>query len=197
MLDKTVRRNVVEAYREIHKTELFGYTKTGFDQIDEHLAFTNFTKGRWPADLDMMLWQMGRAKEAILASGIDLVPCFNDANVTNYMVDDQKDVRLIDWEYASVNDPDWDIAIYFVECLFDRATQQEVIEQYLGEYRQDMHARIYLYYWLCCVKWGLWAAFQGSISELPFDFCKYSDFLFMRARKAMRDSRWEDALSTL
>jgi len=194
MLDQHVRLNVIDAYRTIHRGELFELTKTGFQQIEEHTRQVAEFGGRTPPDATYFQWQVKRAEDAIMASGMDLAPCYNDGYVTNYMVDENRNIRIIDWEYAANNDPMWDLAVFSLECFFDVAARQEMIERYFGQFRQDVSARLEIYYGLACVKWGYWAALQGSISAIPFDFYKYSDLLFLRARKAMREWRWEEAL---
>ncbi|MFQ5438316.1 MAG: phosphotransferase family protein, partial [Paracoccaceae bacterium] len=172
-------------------------TRDGFQQIEQHLASVFRLGARLPPDLDYLLWQAGRAEAAVMASGHDLSPCFNDGYISNYMVNATGDVRIIDWEYASNNDPVWDLAIFCMECFFNAATRNEIVEEYYGTLRHDVLARIDAYEALVCLKWGLWAALQAVVSRIPFDFCKYADLLFMRARGVMRHPRFEAALLKL
>ena len=74
--------------------------------------------GRTPRDLDYLLWQCGRAEQAVSAAGVSLCACYNDGYVANYMVDDFKNVKIIDWEYGSNNDPYWDLAMLSMENFF-------------------------------------------------------------------------------
>jgi thiamine kinase-like enzyme len=198
LLDETIRGNIVRTYKAIHESQTLSRTKTGFDQLDERLAQAREHGGRMPRDLDYLLWQCERSRQAVSAAGMTLAACFNDAYVTNYMVDANRDVKIIDWEYASNNDPYWDLAMFSFETfLAGTDTMREIIEIHDGRYTRAADQRVFLYAGAAVVTWGLWAAMQARISDVPFDFAKYSDLLFMRARQVMRHPRWEEALLSL
>jgi thiamine kinase-like enzyme len=197
LMDPTIRGNVVRAYRDIHATQSLSVVKTGFQQLAERLAQTRAHGGRLPRDLDYLLWQCGRAERAVTAAGMSLCACYNDGYVTNYMVDDSKNVKVIDWEYAANNDPYWDLAMLSLENFLGRATIREAIEIHDGAFTPQAEARVFLYGAVAGVTWGLWAALQARISAIPFDFSKYSDLLLLRTRHVMRQPAWEEALATV
>jgi len=197
LMDGVIRANVVRAYRDIHQTQTLSRTKTGFEQMAERLAQTKAYGGPLPRDLDYLLWQCGRAEQAVTAAGMSLCACYNDAYVTNYMVDSEKNIKIIDWEYGSNNDPYWDLAVFSLENFFSRDVIREVLEIHDGACTPAAEARIHLYGAVAGVTWGLWAALQSKISALPVDFAKYSELLMLRTRHAMRQPAWEEALATL
>jgi len=194
MLDPTIRSNVIRAYKAIHSGEEFIQTKTGFNQIEEHFRQIKELGARLPQDMDYFLWQTQRVRRAVEATGFNVTACYNDGYVTNYMIDSDKNIKIIDWEYGANNDPVWDLAIWSIENFFDDSVRREMIIEYYGDFRPEIDARITLYRGLAALKWALWAALQAKISALPFDFTKYSNILFMRSRAAMREWRWEQAL---
>jgi thiamine kinase-like enzyme len=194
LLDDAIRANVVRAYRDIHATQSFSRRKTGFEQLAERLEQVKSYGARTPSDIDYLSWQCGRAEQAVTASGISLCACYNDGYVANYMVDEAKRVKIIDWEYGSNNDPYWDLAMLATENFFTRPIIREILEIHDGAATPATEARIVLYAGAACVTWALWAALQAKISSLPFDFAKYSELLFLRARYAMRPHLWEEAL---
>ena len=176
LLDGTIRSDIVRAYRLIHETQTLSRTKTGFDQLDERLAQVTKAGGRLPRDLEYIRWQCDRARGAVNAAGMNHCACYNDAYVTNFMVDANSNVRIIDWEYASNNDPYWDLAIFSVETfLSDPENIREIIEIHDGTYTRAAEARIVLYIGVAIATWGLWAALQERISSISFDFGKYSE----------------------
>ena len=194
LFDGKVRRNIAMAYRAIHSTQSLSRTKTGFEQLRERLAQVRQYGGRLPRDIDYLLWQSDRAERAIKAAGMNLCMCFNDAYVTNYMIDSDRNVRIIDWEYASNNDPYWDLAMFAGETFLDGRTLQELIEVHDGAWTSEAGARISLYGGVGLLTWAFWAALQAKISVIPFDFAKYSELLLMRVRAQMSSPRWEEAL---
>ena len=197
MLDPQVAAKVMDAYAKIHNRPPLSATKTGFEQVTEHLEQIKQVDADLPSDIDYLLWQMDRAKKAIEAAGIEYCPCFNDCYVSNYMINDQKDLRIIDWEYGANNDRYWDLASYFFECFADASTRHNFLMQYDKNAIAQDEARINLYLPLVCLKWGLWASLQASISSIPYDYLKYADILLLRARHAMRQETWERALAAV
>jgi thiamine kinase-like enzyme len=197
MLDPVVSGNVMQAYAKVHGGAPLASTKTGFEQITDHADQVIEANADRPHDFDYLLWQMERAKTAIEAAGMEMVPCFNDCYVTNYMVNDARELKIVDWEYGANNDPYWDLASYYFECFADSRTRHRLLRIYSPEAGERQEARVNLYIPLVCLKWGLWASLQASISSIPFDYLKYADILLMRARHKMRQESWENALLTV
>ncbi len=194
MLDPQIGARVMRAYAKIHAGAPLSATKTGFDQIREHATQVREAGADCPPDLDDLMVRMERAEIALAGAEMALVPCFNDCYVTNYMVNDNNDVRIIDWEYGANNDPWWDLASYFFECFADDDTRRRLVRVYKADASAGEQARITLYTPLVCLKWGLWASLQSSISSIEFDYLKYADILFMRARYLMGLDAWGRAL---
>lgn len=197
LLVPEVLTNVALAYRAVHATQTLSRTKTGFEQLQERLAQVRDHGGRLPRDLDHLLWQTSRAEQAVSAAGMNLAMCFNDAYVTNYMIDIRRNVKIIDWEYASNNDPYWDLAMFAGETFLSDHALRQLIEVHDGAYSSQAEARIFLYGGLGMLTWSFWAALQAKISAIPFDFAKYAELLALRARAKMLSPRWEEALLSL
>lgn len=198
MLDPTIRANIAEAYRVLHGVEVLSVTQTGFEQLHERYGQAKEFGARLPKDMQHLLWQCSRVEEAIKAAGMDLSMCFNDAYVTNYMVDEHKNVKIIDLEYATNNDAYWDLALFGAETFYEGGDEmRELIEIHDGQYTVQAEARTTLYYGVALTTWGCWASLQAKLSSIPFDFAKYSELLHLRARHQMASPRWEQALLCL
>lgn len=197
MRDPVVAGRIMRAYAKIHAGPPLAETKTGFEQIREHLEQVLRAAADTPPALDSLLLRMEQAEKAIRAAGMRIAPCFNDCYVTNYMVNEDREVRIIDWEYGANNDPYWDIASYFFECFADAGMRHELLRSYDPRAREAEENRVTLYIPLVCLKWGLWASLQSAISSIPFDYLKYADILFMRAQYLMSRQEWDRALGSL
>ncbi len=193
-LDPDVRRSALGIYRTFNDSGKLSLTKTVFDMIDEHVEQARSLGGDFPLDSEWLFAQARRAKAALDASGLDLVPCFNDPMPGNFMVAADKSILLIDYEYASNNDRCYELGIWCGEMFFSDAIEAEVIETYFGRFDPAMQARLVVYKALADVKWSTWAMVQNKISTLDFDFYKYGAWKHMRARSIMRDPRWPDYL---
>ncbi len=197
MLDPEVAQKVMQGYAKIHAGAPLSATKTGFAQIREHAEQVLAAKADAPLDMAELMARVDEVEAAIMAAGFTPVPCFNDCYVTNYMVNNAREMKIIDWEYGANNDAYWDLASYFFECFADAQTRSHLLKSYKPDAGAKEDARITLYAPLVCIKWGLWASLQSSISSIEFDYLKYADLLFLRARYLIGQPAWKAALTAL
>lgn len=194
--DETIRRNIMAAYRTIHTNLKLERTDTGLDQLEAFIGRVVGQSDVLPYDIDQLIWQARRGAAAIRAAGVDVCGCYNDPYISNYMHNEAGEIRIIDWEYASNNDPYWDIGMFCLETFHDDSRSiAEMLELYDGQARDDLVARTFLNIGVAKVRWGLWAAYQHRNATITFDFAKYSRFLLMRARWHFAQPDWERALS--
>lgn len=192
------RGSVVDLIQKFNSGEKLPVTKDIFAMADEHIEQGDGLGVIRPADFDWLLYQYQRAKDAFMASGLDLVPCHNDPMAGNFMVtmsnDTIQDMKLIDFEFASNNERAYEIAAFLGEYFIDEATSVEMIERYYGEVRRDLVARVWVARAVADVKWGSWAVQQRKLSSWDFDYQKYGIWKFARARTLFNDPRWNDWL---
>ncbi|MVA81668.1 phosphotransferase [Agrobacterium vitis] len=195
--DPQIRHKAVSLYRDFHAAPELPLTKTVFDMIDEHYAQVEELGGYWPVDHTWLQGQYRQARMALEASGLDLVACFNDPMPGNFLIGENKSIKLIDFEYASNNERLYDLAIWSGEMFFSEAIDREIIEDYFGYYDTGYHARFIVLKALADIKWSTWAMVQNRISTLDFDFYKYGIWKHMRARSIINDPRWPHFLKSL
>lgn len=195
--DPAIRNEAVRVYRQFHDAPPLPLTKTVFDMIEEHFGQVRELGGYWPLDHDWLYRSYKQAREALEASGLDLVPCFNDPMPGNFLIGDDKSIKLIDFEYASNNERLYDLAIWSGEMFYSEDTDGEIIEEYFGRYDKASHARFIVHKALADIKWSTWAMVQNRISTLDFDFYKYGIWKHMRARSIIHDPRWPLFLKAL
>ena len=114
--------------------------------------------------------------------GIDRKSCHIDLVPENFIESPQGRLYLIDWEYASMNDPMWDLAALFLESNF---TSQEE-EDFLGYYETDQtpvsRDKIRIYKILQDTIWSLWTVYK---EEQGADFGDYGIGRYQRAVKGL------------
>ena len=96
-----------------------------------------------------------------------------DAVADNFLfVNNDKDIRLIDWEYAAMQDPHVDIAMFCIYALFDRTQIDNLIDIYFED-KCDIKTRIkiYAYISICGLLWSNWCEYK---SQLGIEFGEYS-----------------------
>ncbi|SON56630.1 thiamine kinase [Hartmannibacter diazotrophicus] len=189
-LRPVVRNNAVKALRAFNDAPRLTLTKTVFDMIDEHYEQLRMVGGRKPQDSAHIHRCLEEARQAIAASGFDLVPCMNDTLAGNFLINDEDDVILVDFEYASNNERVYELALWFTEMAFPLSIERELVETYFGCVDRSIEARIAVLRALADLKWFLWAMIQEVISTLDFDYYKYGTWKLMRARKQFYHPDW-------
>ncbi len=108
-----------------------------------------------------------RAKKVL--THIDAVPD-NFLLYTN--VDGSQEIRLIDWEYAGMQDPHVDLAMFCIYSLYDRQHIEKLIQAYFPEgCRKETKVKIYCYIAVCGLLWSNWCEYKRN---LGIEFGEYS-----------------------
>lgn len=194
---RDIQLAAVDCYRVFHGGAKLSLTKTIFDMIDEHIEQIRKLNGSLPADWPWLARLYADARSAFLASGLDLVPCFNDPMPGNFLIKQGAPMKLVDYEFASTNERAYELGVWLGEMFFPEDVSESLIEAYAGELRPDFTARVTVMRALADLKWASWAMVQQQISTLDFDYHKYGAWKHMRARAIMHDPRWERWLRTI
>jgi thiamine kinase-like enzyme len=119
-----------------------------------------------------------------------LRPCHNDLLAANFVHDGERP-WLVDWEYAGMGDPYFDLANYAVNNGLDEAGEQELLDGYGGG---DPRA-LTLMRLMSEFREAMWGVVQQAISELDFDFRGYAAEHFERLARTAREPRFRQALT--
>lgn len=81
-------------------------------------------------------------------------------------------IYLIDWEYASMQDPHVDIAMFGIYSLYDRKQMDNLINIYFeNECPFETRMKIYCYVAICGLLWSNWCEYKSC---LGIEFGEYS-----------------------
>lgn len=99
-----------------------------------------------------------------------------DAVPDNFLFVDQghqnEAVLLIDWEYAGMQDPHVDLAMFCIYSLYDKAHVEQLLQAYFPEgCSRETQIKIYCYIAVCGLLWSNWCEYKRS---LGVDFGEYS-----------------------
>jgi thiamine kinase-like enzyme len=189
--DEAIQRQAVACYRAFNGGPPLALKKTIFDMIEEHVAQVGELDGDRPEDWPWLWSRYNRAKQAFLASGLDLVPCFNDPMPGNFLVSPGKPMQLVDHEFASTNERAYELGVWLGEMFYPEEVIEPLLEAYFGQVTPQMAARVHVMRGLADIKWATWAMVQERISALDFDYHKYGRWKYMRARAVLYDTRFE------
>ena len=173
--------------------------QSAFEQTANMFQMARALKGPIPAEIDHMEWLARSIEEAIMTTGIDYVPCHNDLWSANFVwIEKTREIMLLDYEYASMNDEGYDLGILAAVNDFTEAMEYELIRYYYGHYDEQKFARLKLYKILQDIKWAMWSCVQvvnSPVSEI--DYVEWLNAKMARLRGAWNDPRLDSWLNLL
>jgi thiamine kinase-like enzyme len=149
-----------------------------------------------PAAYDLATAIGRRIEGAFLADPLDLRPCHNDLLNANF-IDDGARIRIIDWEYAGMGDPFFDLGNFSINHELTEAQDRILLAAYDGEVRPARLARLTLMRVVSEFREAMWGVLQQGISTLDVDFVGYASSRFERLLTNGAAPRFEAALETL
>jgi len=98
-----------------------------------------------------------------------------DAVPDNFLIYEDKGktkIKLIDWEYASMQDTDVDLAMFCIYSMYERKDVDQLIEiYYQGKCPKIIRLKIYCYIAICGFLWSNWCEYKYL---LGIEFGEYS-----------------------
>jgi thiamine kinase-like enzyme len=109
-------------------------------------------------------------------------PCHNDLLAGNIIrVASDGSIRIVDWEYAGMGDPHFDLGNLSINNGFDEAMNDRLLRAYHGKPPSDRgRAVLRLMRVLSDAREAAWGVVQATVSELDFDFEGYATEHFER-----------------
>jgi thiamine kinase-like enzyme len=147
-----------------------------------------------PAEYELAQAATRRIELALLANPIDLRPCHNDLLNANF-IDDLVRIRIVDWEYAGMGDPFFDLGNFSVNHELSHDEDEELLADYDGgRPRPDRLARLTLMRTVSDFREAMWGVLQQGISTLDVDFVAYAGEHFERLLQGATTPGFELAL---
>jgi thiamine kinase-like enzyme len=134
-----------------------------------------------------------RIELAFLSNPVELRPCHNDLLNANF-IDDGTRIRIVDWEYAGMGDPFFDLGNFSVNHGLTPDEDGVVLRAYEGEARPERLARLTLMRTMSDFREAMWGVLQQGISTLDVDFVAYAGEHFDRLVRNATAPSFERAL---
>ena len=162
-------------------------------KLDTYRALAIARGVRIPPEYDLAAAVGRRIEGALLAAPIDLRPCHNDLLNANF-IDDGARIRIIDWEYAGMGDPFFDLGNFSINHELSPDEDEILLAAYDGGLRPDRLARLTLMRVVSDFREAMWGVLQQGISTLDIDFVAYASAGFDRLLSNAREPRFDRAL---
>jgi thiamine kinase-like enzyme len=138
-----------------------------------------------------------RIELACLQRPVPMRPCHNDLLNANF-IDDGSRIRIVDWEYAGMGDPFFDLGNVAVNHELSGDEEGLVLAAYDGlpdgALDPDRLARLRLMRVVSDFREAMWGVLQQALSSLEVDFVAYADEHFGRLLGAAQAPRFADDL---
>ena len=116
-----------------------------------------------------------------------------DANVDNFLfhpTEEGEHLQLTDWEYAAMQDPHVDIAMFCIYSMYSKKQIDRLIRIYFGKEpcSPAVRAKIYCYIAVCGLLWSNWCEYK---SHLGIEFDEYARRQYRYAKDYFRIAKRE------
>jgi len=179
---------VVQTMRRYHNGPAFAGSFSPFRTLDEYLSAARHRRTPLPADIDGLYAALARLAAALEPGGTTARPCHNDLWGPN-LIDDGQRVVIVDWEYAGMGDPYFDLANFAIYHCPTDAADTALLRAYLGEVRSGPLARLKLLRAVAELREAMWYVVALQIARDRLDFNDRARMHFDRYRTALRDAR--------
>ena len=136
-----------------------------------------------------------RIETALLAAPLDPVPCHNDLLNANF-IDDGHRIRIVDWEYAGMGDPFFDLGNFSVNHGLTPDEDDALLAAYDPGAGAAARSRLALMRVVSDFREAMWGVLQQGISTLEVDFVAYAGEHFERLLGEATTVAFERALVT-
>jgi thiamine kinase-like enzyme len=161
------------------------------DLVREYADVARSRGGETPAAYDDALATAGEIVDAVGGHPEHQSrPNHNDLLAANF-IDTGDGIVIVDWEYAGMGDPFFDLGNFSVNNELDDADQERLLEAYFGEPATARRvAALKLFRFMSDFREAMWGVIQRSVSALDFDFDDYADKHFRRLAETVADDRF-------
>jgi len=188
----TIRR-VADSIRRVHDGPAIPGLFVPFRIVEAYRALAMARGVPIPREYELAMSVARRIELAFLASPVELRPCHNDLLNANF-IDDGERIRIVDWEYAGMGDPFFDLGNFSVNHDLSADEDAVLLLGYEGAVRPAHAARLALMGIASDFREAMWAVLQQGISTLDVDFVAYATEHFDRLLANASTPAFERAL---
>ena len=190
---ETIRR-VADSIRRVHQGPAIPGLFIPLRIVEAYRALALARSVPIPVEYDLSRAIGRRIELALLADPIELRPCHNDLLNANF-IDDGTRIRIVDWEYAGMGDPFFDLGNFSINHGLTADEDRILLEAYdNGPARPERLARLLLMRVVSDFREAMWGVLQQGISTLDVDFVAYAGEHFERLLSNASTPAFERAL---
>jgi thiamine kinase-like enzyme len=144
---------------------------SSFQTVRTYANTARHLNARLPSDVDDLLEDSRRLSRHV--APYRPVLCHNDLLSSNMVADEDK-VWLVDWEYAGMGHPLFDLAGVSANCKFTESLEVALLAEYRGTVDEAELAELRILKTISYLREALWSVIQTVASDIDFDYQKYA-----------------------
>ncbi len=184
---------IADSLRRIHQGPPIPGLFVPLRIVEAYRALAKARGVRIPPEYELAATIGRRIEVACLADPVELQPCHNDLLNANF-IDDGIRIRIVDWEYAGMGDPFFDLGNFSMNHELTSDDDANLLGQYLGSVPLNLLARLTLMRVVSDFREAMWGVLQQGISTLDVDFVAYASEHFDRLLSNASTPAFERAL---
>lgn len=185
----------MKCLREFHNLKIkVGHTFDLFKQIEFYENLWNKAPSSYD-DYHITKSNVFSLKKFIDEHREDYILTHIDAVSDNFLFADQdgeERIYLIDWEYAGMQDPHVDLAMFSIYSFYDLGQINDLISAYFPEGCKDViRIKIYCYISVCGLLWSNWCEYKRNLGAEFGDYSlrqyQYAKEFYQIAQNELKD----------
>lgn len=168
---QTLQR-IITSVRNCHNGPAFPGYYSPFEGVRTYHHLANERGVSFPNSRTQVFDLMSKI-EAVIGSCNHPKSCHNDLLLSNF-IDDGDTIRIIDWEYAAMGDPFFDLGFLAVDLGLDDDQCEFLIQCYFGEVTKKYLAHLHLMKMISDLREAFCSWLLSAISPLNIDYTTYS-----------------------
>ena len=172
--------------RRVHALPAVGAHFSGIAVVRRYAQLARGAGAEFPANFDSLLAALGTLERALARRAFVGCMCHNDLLNGNFLVDAHGRLYLLDWEYAGMGDPFFDLGNFSAHHELLPEHDRQLLAAYGALEAADV-ARLNLMKIVSDFREAMWGVLQSAISELDFDFREYASTYFGRVALRLQD----------
>jgi thiamine kinase-like enzyme len=191
---RTLER-VADSLRRMHDGPPIPGLFVPFRIVESYRALAEARDVPIPFEYERAIGINRRIELACLTNPVEPRPCHNDLLNANF-IDDGARIRIVDWEYAGMGDPFFDLGNFSINHDLSPEQDELLLAAYDGVPRPgpDRLARLTLMRVVSDFREAMWGVLQQAISSLEIDFVAYAADHFDRLLANASTRTFERAL---
>jgi len=195
MLEPEIVDAVIAARRLFQAGQPLPRRNGVFDEIEHFYAAVVSARAQLPPDAEWLVEELRFAAAALRGLDVTPVPIHGDGNVSNILINDAGEVRLVDWDRATTADPLEDLGSFLVEAFAQEPEARDAFARNTGSFDEAAFCRARIYGIADDLRWGLLGALLAAKSARnTLEFYKFASWRFVRCRMAVREPRFGEVL---